>query len=263
MRDNSGVQTTRAARPTDQLTINAETRDVVIKGPQGFCIDKENSQTDTDPAFVLLGNCAALGRGFNLHQPTARALLTASVSNGGSEGMVANTMPALDQFFRSDDGKAALSRSSDPESVEILDTFAQEDSYYLHANDTSEPIVPGAANEYWRSYFDIGDQIVAVSVIATTDQPLSPEESLNLVKSFAAEIRTANGIAAEPVAEVVTASAQTTTTPTSRYETGTTVGNDPDYVEYDVDSQQPQQQQRRTNVLRTLQTIGLLRQLLM
>lgn len=263
MRDRSGVETTRSARPTDELTINAESRDVIIKGPRGFCVDKDASQTDTDPAFVLLGNCAALGRGFNLRQPEVRALLTASVSNGGSEGMVANTMPALDQFFRSDDGKAALSRSSDPETVQILDTFAQEDSYFLHAEDTSPAIVPGAANGYWRSYFDVGDQIVAVSVIATTEQPLSPEQSLNLVKSFANEIRAANGLAVTPVDEVLTASAQVETAPTSRYETDAVAGNDPDYVEYDVNSQQPQRQQRRNNALRTLQTIGLLRRLLM
>lgn len=229
---------------------------MVIKGPPGFCIDTQNSQADTDPAFVLLGNCAALGRGFNLQQPKVRALLTASVSDGGGEDTVAATMPTLDQFFRSDDGRAALSRSGDPETVQILDTFAQENSYYLHAYDSSAPIMPGAANEYWRSYFDIGDQIVAVSVIATTEHPLSPEQSLQLVKAFAAEIKSANGLDVPPESLPESTSVAAARPAQSPYET-----TDPgDYEEFDV---KPQRPRRKINVVRTLQTIGLLRQLFM
>lgn len=260
------------ASPPPMQTVTVSKRQLIVAAPPGFCVDREASQLETDPAFVLFGNCAAISDRSASFQPEVRALLTASVSQNGSGTPIRDTLPALDGFFRSEDGRAALSRDGDPATVEVLDTFQQEDTYFLHATDTSEPVAPGAANEFWRAYFDVEDQIVSVSVIGFVEKPLSPEQSLLTLRKFANRIRENNGLdpfmipapsddtvtvaATEPAPEPTPRPTRVSDTADSPYET------DDDYVAYDTGDSRPY---RRNNVnpLRVLQTVGLLRQLFM
>ncbi|MCB1368941.1 MAG: hypothetical protein KDK00_14340, partial [Rhodobacteraceae bacterium] len=181
--------------PRDE-TIQVAGRDVIIAAPKGFCIDHEVSQIGGDTAFVLLGSCQAVAGNGRGAAPPYKALLTASVSAATEGGKVADSLNGMDRFFRSDTGLTALSRDSNPANVEVLETFQQDDMFYLRANDTSAGIVPGAAPDYWRAYFDLPEQIVSVSVIGFNDDPLAPEKGLEIVREFAAMIRQRNSGAA-------------------------------------------------------------------
>lgn len=263
---------TRTAPPQEIQSVTVSKRQIVITAPPGWCVDPRSSQTVTDPAFVLFGNCAALGR--SAIQPPEHALLTASVAQNDTGTPVALTLPELDTFFRSEAGRAALARDGDPGKVRILESFLHEDTYFIRAEDMSTPVAPGAAAEYWRAYFDIGDQIVSLSVIGFTEDPLRPEKALYLLRRFANQIRVSNGLdpymiavpgagldeetetADAAAAAPAPAPAATSATATSPYET------DDDYVEYDTEPAR-HAPRRKVNVYRTLQTIGLLRQLFM
>ena len=265
-------EVTRTSPPAMQ-TVTVSKRQLVIAAPQGFCVDRQASQLESDPAFVLFGNCAAISDRSGALQPQVKALLTASVSQNGSGTPIRDTLPALDGFFRSEDGRAALSRDGDPARVEVLDSFQQDDTYFIHATDTSDPVAPGTANEYWRAYFDVEDQIVSVSVIGFTERPLSPDESLLTLRKFANRIRENNGLdpymittpeavqvaAAEPGEIPGPAPTRVNDTAQSPYET------DSDYVEYDTgnNSGDSRPYRRGPSALRVLQTVGLLRQLFM
>ena len=177
--------------PTTKITISGN--DLIIQGPAGFCVDKKASQIGEYSAVLLLGNCAIVSPSFRKQEPKIKALLTATISSPeGNIGTVADSVQSMDKFFRSENGRTALSRSSDPGTVEVLDTFHKDGIFYLRARDTSAGIVPGAAPDYWRAYFDLRGQLVSVSVIGFVNSPLEPEVALRTLQEFAFILRGKN-----------------------------------------------------------------------
>lgn len=174
-------------------TISVAGKGIAIEGPPGFCVDKQVSQTGGDPAFVLLGNCGVVSPSAGSQQPAVKALLTASVADNKQAVFgVFNSGVKLDRFFRSRKGRRALSRSSNPATVSVLDTFQKDGMFFLRARDTSKGIVPGASQNYWRGYFDLEGEIVSVSVIGFKSKPLPPAKSLATLREFASLIRKRN-----------------------------------------------------------------------
>lgn len=201
--------TPRASSASTKSTISVASRNVVIQGPPGFCVDQKASQTGGDTAFVLLGNCSVISPHSRAPKPSVKALLTASIA-GPRPGVarVADSVDKMDRFFRSDSGRTALSRTSDPNTVQVMDTFQKDDMFFLRASDTSESIVPGASQDYWRSYFDLNDQIVTLSVIGFTAAPLAPETGLATLQEFSNLMRANNGAAPVPAVNTVTTVAE-------------------------------------------------------
>ncbi len=201
---SSRLGTMSARSRNAPTTISVAGKNVVIQGPPGFCVDNKLSQTASDTAFVLLGSCDVVSPSPRAPRPAVKALLTASVSaNSARISRIANSGPDLDRFFRSENGRTALSRSSDPGTVFVLDTFQKDDMFFLRASDTSRGIVPGASQDYWRAYFDLQGQIASVSVIGFRSDPLPPEKSLATLREFARLIRIRNGESATPVTPVI------------------------------------------------------------
>ncbi|GAB5449023.1 hypothetical protein [Gymnodinialimonas sp.] len=165
---------------------------VTITGPRGFCVDPTATRNAGDTGFVLLGNCAAISGSARAGQPEVQAVLTAAVSApSGGAGLTEN-LGALEAFFRSEDGRALLSRSGDASSVEILDTRVQAGMFLLHARDTSAGDVVGVASDYWRVYMDIGPRLATLSVLALEDAAVSDAAALATLTQFAAAVQGAN-----------------------------------------------------------------------
>ncbi len=190
-----GVSSSRGGPMIRSKTITVGDSRIVVQGPRGFCIDPKTSQDGADIAFVLLASCQATSSAWNAPRPGVKALLTASVMAGG-EGMspISASASRLDGFFRSETGRTALSRTADPATVKVLDTFQQDATYFIHASDNSLGVVPGADNQYWRAYFDLKGQLVSVSAIGLRSDPIAPDRALELVRDFVAEMRRANGV---------------------------------------------------------------------
>ncbi|RMD48866.1 MAG: hypothetical protein D6832_03010 [Alphaproteobacteria bacterium] len=248
-----------------RTALNLADRNVVLAGPAGFCVDESASRTDTDPAFVLFASCAALAGDARAPQPEDRALLTASVATAGDgmAGAVSRTSADLDRYFRSEAGRAALARDGDPAKVRVLASYSREGVFYLRARDTGQAEIPGTAPDYWRAYFDVGNQIVSLSVLEPRDKPLGPERSLTLLGRFIDAVRARNHL--DPVTPYEVAEAGTAAAPASPYETGPEA-EDPS--PYETGPVQPapvvrKPAARRIDPVRALETIGLLRRIFM
>ena len=184
-------------------TVTVSGRDIVIEGPRGFCVDRDSTEIAGDSAFVLLASCRAVNGFAGGSAPSVQALLTASIAAPDPNGAtVAGGVQQMEQFFRSENGRTALSRDADPGTVEVMETFHQDGIYYLRARDTSQGVVPGASHDYWRAYFDLQDQIVSVSVIGFESAPLSPSVGLSTTQEFARLIRSRNGPGRAPLEDV-------------------------------------------------------------
>lgn len=171
----------------------AVTRDrVTITGPDGFCVDPDSTRDSEATAFVLMGNCAVISNRRSAGEPSVPAVLTASVSEADPAQTLQASIPRLNAFFSSDEGRALLSRAGDAETVEVLDSFHQGDVYYLRARDSSTSDIQNVSSDYWRSYLDIGDRIATLTVLAREDDPLSPEAALATLRQFTQAVVDAN-----------------------------------------------------------------------
>lgn len=165
---------------------------ITITGPRGFCVDPTATRNSGDTGFVLMGNCAAISGSARSGQPDVRAVLTAAVSAPSSGAGLTGNLDALEAFFRSEDGRALLSRSGDPDSVQILDTRRQGAMFLLHARDTSTGEVVGVASDYWRAYMDIGPRLATLSVLALEDAQVTDAAALATLTAFALAVQGAN-----------------------------------------------------------------------
>ncbi|MEM1272478.1 MAG: hypothetical protein AAGF88_01605 [Pseudomonadota bacterium] len=165
---------------------------LVVEAPRGFCVDQEARRDDGLSAFLVFGNCAGMSGSRFAAQPPVEAVLTATISEPGDAGGISAALADLPAYFGSPDGRAVLSRTGDPETVTLLQSFVAGDILYLRAQDESPGVVPGVEDIYWRAYFDLGPRIATLSVLAMDDARDDEAAQLSTLESFVAGTRAAN-----------------------------------------------------------------------
>jgi hypothetical protein len=175
---------------------------VVMTGPRGVLRRRNATRAENDTAFVLLGNCAAISESRRADQPDVPVVLTAAISEASDGGSISESLGDLDTYFRSEGGRALLSRSQDAESVNVIETLVEADQFLIHASDTSTGAMEGVAQDYWRAYFDMGSRIATLSVFALQGETVSREDSLGALRGFVQSVRLANLADGTPVAGV-------------------------------------------------------------
>ncbi|SFR35650.1 hypothetical protein [Litoreibacter janthinus] len=166
-----------------EITVTADR--VVVRGPTGFCVDPKSSRHGPAQAFIVFGNCAAIADNDELPQPFVNAIATATVLPSGRTGpSIGQSEVALAEFFASDAGKASLSSDGDGGNVEVLDSFARNGAFFVHARENKSQSSPGHATTYWRGYFDVKNSVVALSVLGLKDAPLSSSDGLQTLYDF-------------------------------------------------------------------------------
>jgi hypothetical protein len=175
-------------------TVSVAGDSVVISGPPGYCVDRSAVRDDLDGAFVLLGSCASISRDASRPHPEAPGLLTVTVSNGIIDnGNTTGFLEDLAAFFKTDDGRSALSRDGTAASVELVETRIEDDILYLHAKDSSGQAL-GVADEYWRALFGVRDRLLTVTVVAYSSSPLTEVDGVSTLDAFTNRIRRDNAI---------------------------------------------------------------------
>lgn len=166
--------------------------EVVIAGPHGFCIDPTETKDKAKSAFVLLGSCAAISNIPFKPSPEIPAILMATVSGKTDSAPIATSMAALTAFFKSEAGRAALSRDGKAQTVEVIETLGRNGAFYIHARDSSTDTLAGAGDEYWRALFNVKGRIVSASVVGLKEKPISTAEGFETLGAFADRIKRAN-----------------------------------------------------------------------
>ncbi|MEM9522402.1 MAG: hypothetical protein AAF982_00145 [Pseudomonadota bacterium] len=168
---------------------------VVIAGPRGYCVDLGGTRHGPETAFVLMGNCAALIRDKTAPQPWVQALLAASIAKYSPRAQTTGDAERLDRFFRSPQGRAALSRVGRAEDIEILDSFVRDDTYFLRVRDAGGSAKAGLGAEHWRAVMVVNEHLVSLSVTPLASSGDNPQAGLTVVSQFAASVRGASAIA--------------------------------------------------------------------
>jgi len=178
----SGFNVTRSA--PERIALPDGT---IIAGAQGWCVDEASSKARGETAVVVLGSCAAIGRNALAPQPDVAGVVTVSVE---SQAGPSPSIDALEAFFQTDSGRAALARDGQPGSIEILETQQEDGLLYLHAEDKSTP--SGASPETWRALFDLDGRFVSVSLFGAPDSTIGRSAGLATLEAQVDELRAVN-----------------------------------------------------------------------
>lgn len=167
---------------------------VTIAAPPGFCVDARSTTTDADGAFVLMTDCALLGRAA-AGKPPVGAALTASVSSGGLGGEgddPASSLEDLKDFAATRDGRTVLGRSGQPDRVRILNTQISNGVLYVLVEDRGTLPIAGIDRRFWRAFLEVNGRTTALSELGFTGAGVDPQQGLNQLAALAAAIQAAN-----------------------------------------------------------------------
>lgn len=165
---------------------------VTIAGPQGYCVNRNAVQNEADSGVVMMASCAALSKSGTAPHPVAPAVLVASVSSPEGAVPIAQSLPQLTRFFRSDLGRASLSKSGKANTVRLLDISSVDGMLILHARDRSPGLAESLQDEYWRALFDLDGRTISATVYSTHSRPISSDSGQQLLLHFVQQIKSAN-----------------------------------------------------------------------
>ncbi len=146
--------------------------------PAGYCVDRRASRESRDTAVILMGRCAD-----NLS--AAAAVITVSVGQPASGGVMTAGGPALAAFFRSSQGRATLSRDGRAGDVQLLQVVGLGNAMMLLIRDRRQ-------GDYWRAVVAVKGRLVTLSATGTDRAPLPPAEGRKLLDRSLAALEQAN-----------------------------------------------------------------------
>lgn len=158
---------------------------VTVAAPPGWCPDPRAGQADETGGFVLLGPCRT-GPG-----PSVPAILTASVLGAAGAGSL--DPERLDAFFRSEIGRAAISRSGRAESVTVVQTATAGAAYLLQVRDAGPLAGARVGPDAWRALLPLNGRLVALTVLSPEEPRLPPATLRNVLDAYLAAMQAANG----------------------------------------------------------------------
>jgi hypothetical protein len=149
-----------------------------VAAPPGYCVDKQSARQQADGAVVLMGRCSG---GSNY----APAVITVTIGEAGSAGVVADGGVALAAFFQTTSGRAALSRTGAADDVQIVQAANSNGAFTLR-------IVEAGVGDYWRAIVGISGRLVTLSVQGPTGSTLDPTTGRKLLGASLMAMQKAN-----------------------------------------------------------------------
>jgi hypothetical protein len=156
-----------------------------VLGPTGYCIDTQTLRDSEGEAFALLAPCRA-----RPNAPPAPALSIAVSNVEIAEGRA----PAPEQIamlVTTDVGLRTLSRSGNPDALEVPEMVERDGVLYLNILDLGGPATLNP--EYWRAILPLGGRMVTLSALTPHGQAPERAQTLDLLAAFVSRLRAANG----------------------------------------------------------------------
>lgn len=174
-------------------TMSVAGGNVLIAGPAGYCPDRGASSLGGSQPVVVLGSCASVRNNPSASAPQIPGILTASVSpvNGANLDGASTRLRA---FFRSVEGRSALARDGNANSVRVLSTRRVQGAFVLQIEDRSANRIEGLSDRYWRAIFDLNGRLFTLSVIAFDTKPMSDRYAVDTLIGFVQRVRQKNSV---------------------------------------------------------------------
>ena len=151
---------------------------ITVAAPQGYCIDRKSARQQEDGAVVLIGRCSGGSQ-------ASPAVISVTTAAAGSAGVLAGGGAALLQFFQSAEGRAALSRTGQANTVRLLAASESSGAIILQIADADAP-------PYWRAVLGISGRLVTLSVQGDGQTVMPPAIGRRLLTATISALRAAN-----------------------------------------------------------------------
>jgi hypothetical protein len=145
---------------------------VQLVPPQGYCIDRSASRESKDHAVILMGRCSSASL-------RNAAVISVTVGPSGSASVLRGGGAELSRLFRSNRGRALLSRSGRAQDLQLLSLSQLEEIFLLRLRDRR-------VGDYWRAITGAHGRLIAVSATGAPGLTLSPQVGKALVTQTAA-----------------------------------------------------------------------------
>lgn len=167
--------TTPDVAPTPKLALFSG--DVTAVGPKNYCVDPIASK----PAqgFAIFAPCVTLG--VDDAMPAVSAIVTLQVGSADS-ATVTDDPAGLAAVLTSDRGPVILARGGDAETVVVQSVQSKPDRVTVYFTDEAPAFIEGAQEAEWRSFVDIADRLITVSVRGFDAAPLSEPVGAGLLE---------------------------------------------------------------------------------
>ncbi|WP_376875527.1 hypothetical protein [Albirhodobacter sp. R86504] len=157
--------------------------------PRGYCVDAQATRATADGGFALFGSCASLNPLRSFSRPKLPVALAAMVTGAGPEQPLRQSFPALERFFQSRAGRAALSRTGDASTVALIELRREGDILMIHLTDTSVMTDSAQMSEtYWRALASIGGRMVSLSALPRAGYEIDDADQRALLLDFASRV---------------------------------------------------------------------------
>lgn len=168
--------------------------DMTITAPPGYCIDPDTQRAARDTAFVAMAPCRGLRSAKGWSGGGSAGMLTVAIS--GESGLrIAGSTEALAAHFKSEQGRAALSRVGRADTVEVLSIDELDGVLLLHLRDSASPMLfAQLADDHWRALADLRGRVATVTVQSFKSAPLSDAQSRKLLADLVARLRKDNPV---------------------------------------------------------------------
>ncbi|PJE27935.1 hypothetical protein SAMN06297129_0086 [Pseudooceanicola antarcticus] len=155
------------------VTAQAASGNVVIRGPEDYCIEGRSLKSDSKRTFALLARCDILSGG-EMGSPVALALLTATVTPFDGE------LPDAQALAR------------DMAALEVLEYLDRGEVRLLHLGQGGDALVRGADPRQWRAVFTLNGQAVTLAAYGPQDSSVAGLGGRSLLLAMARAIRAAS-----------------------------------------------------------------------
>lgn len=180
----TGLALSACLGPSDTVTrdgvlgISVTDYNVMVTGPQGFCIDETSSRQSRKDAFVVLASCASLSNRPLAPQPNSPLILTASITPAPLF-----SPSQLESYFRSPDGLKRINVSGMSETVRFE---TSENTFYVQTS--------GDDGTRWRGLFGLRPGLlVTLKLDLPPGTDATPDNrGFATIQEFVARIRASN-----------------------------------------------------------------------
>lgn len=172
-------------KPAPLARVSLAGGDVVVAGPDGYCIDPVTKSSTLERGFAVVASCQILSGG-KTGRNVVPMLVTVTV---GSRGTVAD-LPTPDGL-------------ADASGAALVSWKIAPDRVTAHLASGGEAMFDGSDPRYWRSAFLQGDRLVGMALYAPRGSALAGEDGavmLGRIKDRIARLSTAGPSAASKAA---------------------------------------------------------------
>ena len=173
--------------PADGIRQFSVRRDAInLVGPSGYCIDTPSS--NARGGFAIFASCAVVSQASDL--PKVAGVLTAQVGDADS-AFVTGAEAELADLISSPEGAQTLSSANDNR-VKVGATEAGAGVFFVQITKEGGNMLDGVQSTSWRAFLDLKGRAVTLSALSLTDNPMTEEQGLALLKEMVTCLRAAN-----------------------------------------------------------------------